>query len=61
MAAFTVFFDKSAIDGVVDNTAYGVRGLGRMGAVLQSGRLQQYLAMMVTFIAVIVALIWYLG
>ncbi|MDR1046098.1 MAG: Na(+)/H(+) antiporter subunit D [Candidatus Adiutrix sp.] len=60
-AAFTVFFDKSVIDGVVDNSACGVRGLGRLGAVLQSGRLQQYLAMMVTFIVVILALIWYLG
>ena len=58
-AAFTVFFDRGVIDGVVDNTAYGVRGLGRLGAVTQSGRLQQYLGMMVTFIAIILALVWY--
>jgi multicomponent Na+:H+ antiporter subunit D len=58
-AGFTVFFDHWIIDGVVDNTAYGVRGLGRLGAVLQSGRLQQYLAMMMTFLALILALVWF--
>jgi len=58
-ARFTVFFDRWIIDGLVDNAAYGVRGLGRLGAVLQSGRLQQYLAMMVTFLAVILALVWF--
>ncbi|MCL2028925.1 MAG: Na(+)/H(+) antiporter subunit D [Deltaproteobacteria bacterium] len=56
-AGFTVFFDRWIIDGAVDNTAYGVRGLGRLGAVLQSGRLQQYLAMMIILFAVILALV----
>lgn len=56
----TSFFDRYIIDGVVDNTAYGVRGLGILGAMLQSGRLQMYLGMMVTFIVIILAIICYL-
>ena len=59
-AAVTMFFDRWIIDGIVDNTAYGVRGVGRLGAMLQSGRLQLYLGLMMTFIAVILALVWYL-
>ncbi len=59
VAAFTVFFDRGVIDGVLDNTAYGVRGVGRLGAALQNGRLQLYLGMMVTFIVVVLALVLY--
>ncbi|MDR2934767.1 MAG: Na(+)/H(+) antiporter subunit D [Candidatus Adiutrix sp.] len=58
-AGFTVFFDRWIIDGLVDNAARGVRGLGRLGARLQSGSLQQYLAMMMTFLALILALAWF--
>ena len=58
-ARFTVFFDRRIIDGLVDNAARGVRGLGRLGAALQSGRLQQYLAMMTVGLALALALIWY--
>jgi len=58
-AGFTKFFDRHIIDGVVDGTAYGTRSLGRLGAMAQNGRLQQYLGMMVIFISVILALIWY--
>jgi len=57
-AGFTVFFDRWIIDGVVDNAAYGARGLGRLGARLQNGQLQQYLALMMIFLAVILALAW---
>lgn len=59
-AFFTVLFDRWIIDGFLDNSAYGVRGVGRLGAMLQNGRLQMYLGLMVTFIAVILALVWYL-
>ena len=58
-AGLTVFFDRWIIDGVVDNAAYSVRGLGRIGAMMQNGRLQQYLAIMVTAIVIVLALIWY--
>jgi len=40
----TSVFDKQGIDGVLDNTAYGVRGTGSLLARLQTGRLQDYLA-----------------
>lgn len=54
-AALTVFFDRRIIDGVVDGSAYGVRGLGRLGAMIQNGRLQQYLGLMVVFFVIILA------
>ena len=57
---FTNVFDRHVIDGVVDNTAYGVQGLGFIGAMLQNGRLQTYLGMTVTFIVIVLAVIWYL-
>ncbi|MDR2946614.1 MAG: Na+/H+ antiporter subunit D, partial [Candidatus Adiutrix sp.] len=56
----TTFFDREIIDGVVDNTAYTVQGAGLLGAMLQNGRLQTYLGMTVTFIVVVLAVIWYL-
>ncbi|KXS56655.1 MAG: cation:proton antiporter [Candidatus Adiutrix intracellularis] len=59
-AHFTTFFDRWIIDGLVDNTAYSVGGTGRVLAILQSGRLQQYLALMVIFITIVMALVWYL-
>jgi len=58
-AHLTVLFDRGIIDGVVDNSAYGVRGLGRLGARLQSGRLQQYLALMMIFLAVVLGWAWF--
>lgn len=54
-------FDKRAIDGVVDGSAHGVKAVGRVGALLQNGRLQQYLVMSLTLALLIFALIWYLG
>jgi len=59
-ATLTMFFDRWIIDGIVDNSAYGVRGVGRLGAMLQSGRLQLYLGLMMIFIGIILALVWYL-
>ncbi len=58
-ACCTVFFDRRIIDGILDNSAYGVRGVGRLGALSQSGRLQQYLGMTVVLIAIVLALVWY--
>ncbi len=58
-AAFTVFFDRGVIDGVVDGGASGVRGVGRVGAMAQNGRLQQYLGLTVTCLVIILALVWY--
>ena len=44
MGWFTSVFDKQGIDGVLDNSAYGVRGTGSILSKVQTGRLQDYLA-----------------
>ena len=54
-----VVFDRKIIDGIVDGSAYTVRGVGRLGAIFQNGRLQEYLGMMVVIIMIIMALVWY--
>ena len=53
------FFDREAIDGVVDRTAWTVLGLGRLSARFQTGRLQEQLAWMVTLALGLFALIWF--
>ncbi|MDL2272010.1 Na(+)/H(+) antiporter subunit D [Desulfovibrio sp. OttesenSCG-928-I05] len=59
LAAGTNWFDKKAIDGVVDGTAYGVRNIGRLGAKAQNGDLQRYLGMTVILALIGFVLIWY--
>ncbi|HSV93307.1 MAG TPA: Na(+)/H(+) antiporter subunit D [Desulfobacterales bacterium] len=54
-------FDRSAIDGVVDGTALGVRRIGRAAAGAQTGRLQDYLAAAVVLGVLVFAVIWYAG
>jgi len=61
IAGLTVWFDRSAIDGVVDGSARTVRGIGCLGAKTQDGDLQRYLGMAVTAAFIIFALFWYLG
>jgi multicomponent Na+:H+ antiporter subunit D len=56
---FTSWFDRAAIDGVVDGTAYGFKGLGHLAAFAQSGRLQHYLGLMVVLALLIFAFFWY--
>ncbi|MCC8193404.1 MAG: Na+/H+ antiporter subunit D, partial [Deltaproteobacteria bacterium] len=61
-AAFgSSIFDRKAIDGVVDGTAYGVGALGQIGAKVQNGDLQRYLGMAVILAMVAFGLYWYLG
>ena len=55
------WFDRHIIDGVVDGTAYGVRGIGRLGAKVQNGNLQGYLALAVILVLLAFALVWYFG
>jgi multicomponent Na+:H+ antiporter subunit D len=55
----TVFFDKKIIDGVVDGSAKGVKGIGSVSALLQNGKLQFYLALMAIFALGIFAFFWY--
>jgi multicomponent Na+:H+ antiporter subunit D len=58
-ARTTVFFDRKGIDGVVDGSAYGVKGLGTLGAMFQNGRLQYYLGLMTILALGIFAFFWY--
>ena len=59
MGRLTTVFDKQGIDGVLDNTAYGVRHTGSMVARIQTGRLQDYLAGMVVVALLVLVLFWY--
>ena len=45
LARFFAWFDRWGIDGVVDNMAYGTRGLGEKIRGIQSGNIQYYLAL----------------
>lgn len=60
-AAGSSWFDRKGIDTVVDGTAYTVRNIGRTGAKMQTGRLQDYLGLAVFFALCIYGLVWYLG
>ncbi len=55
------WFDRAAIDGVVDGSAYTVRGVGRGLAKVQTGRLQDYLALATLIGLCAFALVWILG
>jgi multicomponent Na+:H+ antiporter subunit D len=61
IAGGSVWFDKRAIDGVVDGTAVGVRHVGRTTTGAQTGRLQDYLALAVVLGLTVFALAWYAG
>ncbi|MDR1167226.1 MAG: Na(+)/H(+) antiporter subunit D [Deltaproteobacteria bacterium] len=58
-ARSSVFFDKKIIDGVVDGSASGVKGIGVIGALLQNGKLQYYLGLMVVLALGLFAFFWY--
>lgn len=60
-AAGTAWFDKAAIDGVVDGTALSVRRVGQGATLAQTGRLQDYLAAAVVVGLAIFALVWFWG
>jgi len=50
-------FDRKVIDGVVDGSAYGVRGVGGIVKKLQTGRIQAYMGFAVLFIVLIIWLL----
>jgi multicomponent Na+:H+ antiporter subunit D len=52
-------FDRRVIDGVVDGSATTIKGIGYLGSLLQNGKLQQYLGLMVIIALVIFAFFWY--
>ncbi|PKU26144.1 Na(+)/H(+) antiporter subunit D [Telmatospirillum siberiense] len=57
----SAWFDRSVIDCMVDGSAITVSDVGRLGAKLQSGNLQNYLAMTGVLFLLIFGLVWYLG
>ena len=59
-AAGSAWFDKAAIDGVVDGSAYTVQKIGRIAAMTQTGRLQDYLSTALVVGLTVFALIWFL-
>ena len=59
VATGTVWFDKKGIDLVLDGSAYTVRNIGKVGAKLQTGRLQDYLAWAAVLAVCVFALVWY--
>jgi multicomponent Na+:H+ antiporter subunit D len=61
LAGVTDWFDKKAIDGIVDGSASGTRGVGRLGAKLQNGDLQSYIGAALILALLVFALIWLLG
>lgn len=60
MAAGSAWFDKSAIDGVVDGSAYTVQKIGRFSSLAQTGRLQDYLSAAIVVALSVFALIWFI-
>lgn len=61
IAKASSWFDKKAIDGVVDGTALTVRHVGRTTTLAQTGQLQNYLAAALIVGLIVFALGWFLG
>jgi len=60
LSRISVWFDQKGIDGVLDGTAYHVQNTGG-GTLsrLQSGRIQEYLALAVVLALIICGVIWF--
>jgi multicomponent Na+:H+ antiporter subunit D len=54
------FFDSMVIDNIVDGTAATVKNVGWLGARLQNGNLQRYLALSFVLALIIYAAVWYI-
>jgi multicomponent Na+:H+ antiporter subunit D len=55
------WFDRQGIDTVVDGSAYTVRGIGRVSARAQTGRLQDYLAWAAILALCVFGAVWWLS
>lgn len=60
-AEVSAFFDNAVIDNIVDGSAVAVKNIGSLGARLQNGNLQRYLAVSLILALIIYAIIWQLG
>jgi multicomponent Na+:H+ antiporter subunit D len=56
-AQLSYSFDRKIIDGVVDGSALGVRGIGGVVKKLQTGKIQTYMGLAILFFVLIV---WYI-
>lgn len=54
-------FDRKGIDTIVDGSAYTVQGVGRLGALSQNGKLQEYIGLTVVFALIVFGLVWFWG
>jgi multicomponent Na+:H+ antiporter subunit D len=61
LAAGSAWFDRAAIDGVVDGTAVNVRRAGQTATLAQTGQLQNYLAAAVIIGLIVFAVVWFWG
>jgi multicomponent Na+:H+ antiporter subunit D len=59
-AGFFAWFDRWGIDGVVDNVAYGTQEFGNQIRKVQTGNIQNYLAVALLVIFVIIGVYWFL-
>ncbi len=57
-ASGSSWFDKKAIDGVVDGTALGVRAIGEKATRVQTGKIQDYLASAMVLGMVVAVGVW---
>jgi len=60
LAGFFAWFDRWGIDGVVDNVAYGTQGIGNQVRKVQTGNIQNYLAVALLVIFIIIGVYWFL-
>ncbi len=60
VASGSSWFDKKAIDGVVDGTALGVRAIGEKATRVQTGRIQDYLASAMVLGMIVAVGVWLL-
>ena len=59
VACSTNWFDKKGIDFVLDGSAYSVRGVGKITARSQTGRLQDYIGLSVFLAMCVFGLVWW--
>jgi len=60
LSRFSDWFDRRGIDGVLDGTAYRVMDTGKVLAGIQTGRIQDYLALATIILLIICAGFWFL-
>ncbi len=60
LARISDWFDRKGIDGLLDGTAYRVLDAGRALAGIQTGKIQEYLAVATVVVLVVFAVFWFI-